>query len=422
MLFKKLNINLTLKMPRKYDFLLHFSVLTLIAFGTLMIVSTNVGNSVMDPLVLVKVITKQMMYIVASYLLLTFFANNFTMRRAQKLIPYLGIVLIIALFATQFWASEGGSKAWLRFEIPKLGQVTLQPAEFAKVFMVVVMGVQIEVVGNRNCDFWSIVRMPVFFFTIFVVAIIFQFDLGAILILTLMTSCCFLIPTHKRIRQQQQWLKILFVVGAILAIFFMSAPGIKLLENMPFLGHIGVRFENAQNPFNEVQGDGYQLINGLYGIARSNFWGVGLGYSVQKYGFLTQSDNDYILSIIIEELGIFGLLIVIIGYFLILQRLFYYAFHTQSEGYKIILIGTGLYIFFHFFLNVGGISGLIPSTGVPLLFISSGGSSLMSVMIAIGISQAIIARIRRQGVANKKEPQGVGGSLRKGRGETKIGG
>ncbi|WP_303395302.1 FtsW/RodA/SpoVE family cell cycle protein, partial [Amedibacillus dolichus] len=74
-----------------------------------------------------------------------------------------------------------------------------------------------------------------------------------------------------------------------------------------------------------------------------------------------------------------------------------YAFRTKSEGYKVILIGSAMYIFLHFALNVGGVSGLIPLTGVPLLFISSGGSSLMSIMSAMGICQAIISRIRRQG-------------------------
>lgn len=125
--------------------------------------------------------------------------------------------------------------------------------------------------------------------------------------------------------------------------------------------------------------------------------GKGIGQSQQKFGFLTQADNDFILAIVIEELGIFGLALIVIGYSIIIQRLFHYAYRTKSEGYKIILIGTAMYIFLHFFLNVGGVGGLIPLTGVPLLFISSGGSALMSIMCAIGIAQAIIAKIRRQG-------------------------
>ena len=150
-------------------------------------------------------------------------------------------------------------------------------------------------------------------------------------------------------------------------------------------------------PFLNPYGTGLQLINGLFGIANSNFIGRGIANSTRKMGFLTQADNDFIFSIVIEELGIFGLLFIVLGYIVIVQRLVHYALRTKSEGYKIILMGTAMYIIAHFVLNVGGVSGLIPATGVPLLFISSGGSSLMAIMAALGICQSIIARIRRQG-------------------------
>ena len=110
--------------------------------------------------------------------------------------------------------------------------------------------------------------------------------------------------------------------------------------------------------------------------------------------YLPEATTDYILPIIVEELGIFGFLFIVLLYGVILYRLFYYAFKAKSEGYKVILIGTAMYLSVHFLLNVGGVSGLIPLTGVPLLFISSGSSSLLSVCIAIGISQAVISRIR----------------------------
>ena len=167
----------------------------------------------------------------------------------------------------------------------------------------------------------------------------------------------------------------------------MSEPVIDFLNGIGPLQHVAVRIENALNPFTDPHNNGYQLINGLYGFARSGFTGVGLGNSIQKYGYVTQSDNEFILSIIVEELGIFGLMVVVLGYVVILQRLFYYAFHTKSEGYKVILVGTAMYIFIHFALNVGGVSGLIPLTGVPLLFISSESKRTLPIAIYSFVKQ-----------------------------------
>ena len=396
---------ITLKMPKKYDVLIQLAVIVLIIFGTMMIVSTNVGKTTEDPYIIPKVIIKQMVYIIISYIFMTFFANNFTMRRAQRFILPIGLAVVVSLFCTQFFEGVLGSKAWIRIPLPGLGEMTIQPSEFAKVFMVVLMAVFVEMnAWKKNLTFWQIVRVPVIFFAVIAIAILFQHDLGTLGVLTLICAFCYFIPTHPSLRKTQRMLCILMIVGILSLSFVMSEPVINFLNQIEPLQHVAVRIENAINPFVDPHGNGYQLINGLYGIARSGITGVGLGNSIQKYGYLTQSDNDFILSIIIEELGIFGLLIVVGMYVIILQRLFYYAFHTKSEGYKIILIGTAMYIFIHFALNVGGISGLLPLTGVPLLFISSGGSSLMAIMTAIGISQAVISRIRRQGsvAANKK--------------------
>lgn len=388
-------LRFTLKMPKKFDFFLQFSVLILIMFGTLMIISTNVGNTSNDSLVLIKVILKQSVFVVISYCLMTFFANNFTMRRAQKILPFLFVAIFVLLLSTQFFEAVNGSKAWIQIPLPAI-EVTIQPSEFAKVFIVVALAVYVEVSSHKNLYFWQIVRIPLIMYLAISLAIIFQKDLGTFAVITVLCITCFLIPSHINIRAKQRYLKIAMLIGCVLLLFVMSEQGLKMMSQVPFLGHVAIRIENAINPFLAPHDNGYQLINGLYGFARGGLTGVGLGNSIQKYGYLTQSDNDFILSIIVEELGVFGLAIVVLGYGMIVQRLFYYAFHTSSEGYKLILIGNALYIFIHFMFNVGGVSGLIPLTGVPLLFISSGGSSLMAIMSAIGISQAIISRIRRQ--------------------------
>ena len=417
------NVVVSYKMPKKFDFVLHLAVLILVTFGFLMIISTSVGNAGDDSLAPVKAGVKQGIFCVISYVMLLFFANNFTMVRAKKLLPVLGMVMMGMLLSTQFFTGAYGSKAWLQFHIA--GQaISIQPTEFAKLFMIIVMGVYIEIAGRNNWDFFTIMKGPLFYFFICFVPIMLQRDMGTLLVFLVLPCICFLVPSHKNLRKAQKYMKVLIVVGVIAAFALMSDFGVKIFKEIEPLSHIATRIENASDPFLDPYGTGYQPINGLYGIASGGILGKGLGQSTQKYGYLTQSDSDYILAIVIEELGLIGFGIILLCYCLIIQRLFYYALHTKSEGYKIILIGSAFYIFIHFVLNVGGVSGLIPLTGVPLLFISSGGSSLISVMSAIGVSQAIISRIRRQGTIRnvKKEPQGVRGSLRKGRGETKIGG
>ncbi|MDE6196052.1 MAG: FtsW/RodA/SpoVE family cell cycle protein [Erysipelotrichaceae bacterium] len=385
---------LSLKLPYKYDFIIHLMVIVLILFGTLMIVSTNLGNVSSDPLVLIKVLFRQSIFIVISYVLLTFLANNFTMLKAKKYHLLIGILLFGFLASTLLFPSQFGSKAWIR--IPGIS-ATIQPSEFVKVFMIVAMAVYVEIAGKRNFDFWTIVKIPVFFYIAYAGVIFLQPDIGTLVVITLLCALCFLIPSHYRLRPMQFWMKVAMGIGSCIFLFLMSEQGIQIMSSIPGMKHIAARIENAINPFLNPYSTGYQLINGLYGIANSNFWGNGIAKSSRKFGYLTQADNDFILSVVIEELGIFGLLIIVTCYSILIYRLFYYAFRTKSEGYKIILVGTALYILIHFVLNVGGVGGLIPLTGVPLLFVSSGGSSLMAIMVGIGISQAVISRIRRQG-------------------------
>ena len=157
------------------------------------------------------------------------------------------------------------------------------------------------------------------------------------------------------------------------------------------------------NPFNDSQqgyGEGYQMIQGLYSIANHS---IDFGNSIQKYGWLTQADSDYIFSIVIEETSLIGLFTILFGYGYICFILFKHAIKSRSEGFKVILMGCAMYIIVHFVVNVGGVGGLIPLTGVPLLLISSGGSSTLATCIALGVSDACISYMNAQGVGAKKK-------------------
>ena len=391
------NFNYSLRLPGQYDVGIHVAVLALIIFGVFMIASVKAASTA-GIIGILFTVAKHLVFAFISYYLMCFLANNFTMKRAAKLYLPIGILLLAILASTLLFEPVDGSRAWIHIGVGSK-EISIQPSEFMKVYMLVIMAVFIEMAGHKNYSAYKIIRNPLIFYGLTALLIALQPDIGTLAIFTLLVVVCFLIPSHKSLHGLQKLTKIGLAVGTAFLLFVSTEKGSSLVQDLPVLGHITTRVNSAINPFEEQYAGGYQLINGMYGIARGGIKGKGFGESVQKYGYLSQPDNDFIFSIVIEEFGLMGLLLILVCYGTIILRLFMYAFKTRSDGYKILLIGTAMYIFIHFAVNIGGVSGLIPLTGVPLLFISSGGSSLMAVMCSVGISQAVIARIRRQGSA-----------------------
>ena len=142
-------------------------------------------------------------------------------------------------------------------------------------------------------------------------------------------------------------------------------------------------------------GSGYQLVNGLVSFASGGWFGVGFGNSVRKYTDFPAANTDFILAIVVEELGFVGFLLLMTAYAVIIFRLLFFAMKIKNEQARIILVGTAMYFLVHIIFNVGGVTGFIPLTGVPLLMISSGGSSTLSIMMCVGIAQGVIAAYNR---------------------------
>ncbi|MEG0313709.1 MAG: FtsW/RodA/SpoVE family cell cycle protein [Erysipelotrichaceae bacterium] len=386
-------IKFTFKLPRNYDRSIHFSMILLIIFGSMMIFSTSVGSTLSNNMVVLKTVFKQIVFIVVGYSGLLFFANNFSMRRASRYSNLfamgIGILLVVCLF---FYNADAGTRSWI--VIPYLN-VTVQPSEFVKVILIVLMAVAVQANQNRSFTLVDIVKTPVLFFIIFAGLIMLQPDMGTLMVISLICAICSLIPTHPSFKRYQRFVSISFVVVGMTAMLLFSPVGPKIVQSLPLSNYQEARFTAALNPFSDVRLTGYQLVESLYAFARGGVRGTGFGSSVQKFGYLPEAQTDYILAIVVEETGILGFILVVGTYLCIIGRLFYFAFKTRSEGYKIILIGTSMYMFIHFAFNVGGVTGLIPLTGVPLLFLSSGGSSLISIMIAIGICQHVISQVRK---------------------------
>lgn len=400
---------LRLRMPKNYDRVMHACMLILLIFGSIMIVSTSVGESSENISVVVKAIIKQCMFVSLSYIIMTFMARNFVKflskdvllsenlkrnkqlkRNFRKLFYMAGAGLMLLLAMTLLTTPVNGSKAWI-----PLGFMTLQPSEFAKVYIIVLCGITVNDYGSQKTKFFPYMQWPLIFYLGAAGIILLQPDIGTFIVFTLITMVILLIPSNEAL----DGLKKLICLGLgiiALAMFFITTDfGVSILENFNLDYKMG-RIINAADPFKDIFGDGYNLVYSLYAIATGGLTGLGLGGSKQKFGYLPEAQTDFIFSVTIEELGILGLGIIVVCYALIIYRLVYYAMKTNSEGYKMILIGCILYLSIHFVLNVGGVSALIPLTGVPLLFISSGGSSLLSIMTLFGICQSIIALTKIQ--------------------------
>ncbi len=149
--------------------------------------------------------------------------------------------------------------------------------------------------------------------------------------------------------------------------------------------YLTARFSTLTDPFQFESGTGYHISNSLLAIGNGGVFGKGLGNSAMKLGYLPEPHTDFIFAIICEELGLIGGLLVITLEFFIVYRAFQFANKTSSYFYKLVCVGIATYFGSQTFVNIGGISATIPLTGVPLPFISFGGSSMISLSIAMGL-------------------------------------
>lgn len=382
------------RMPKGSDLFIHFSILVLVVYGLIMITSASMGIAAGNTAYLVNVVAKQVIFSAIGYVSMMFMAKLFNFQRLRANISLLTIATILFLLIPLVFESVGGAKAWIR--IPMAGsEITIQPLEFAKISIMLVVAAYLCDLKNKKPTPWELVKTPVVLIGSFIfIVMLLQSDFGSAVVMAAIAIVVFLIPQHPQLVKYQKIIFVLIIISIIGLVVLLTPIGVQIVEHLPLQTYQKSRILSAVNPFTDKYGAGYQLVNGLVSFASGGFFGVGFGNSVRKYTNFPAANTDFILAIVVEELGFLGFLIIFICYSIIVVRLFKYAFKMKSEKGRVILIGTAMYILIHFIFNVGGVTGLIPLTGVPLLMISYGGSSTMSIMIAIGISQAVISQFR----------------------------
>ncbi|AIM64071.1 Cell division protein FtsW [Weissella ceti] len=186
------------------------------------------------------------------------------------------------------------------------------------------------------------------------------------------------------------------VVVLIIAVLVFIPYVVPFFEKNWFMTYQLDRFEAYIDPWSVGDGAGHQLINSYYALSNGGFFGRGLGNSIQKLGLLPEPNTDFILAIIGEELGAVTVIALLLFMGAIVLRFMWYAINTHNMQYRLILFGISAYLIIQIFINLGGVTGLLPITGVTFPLISYGGSSLLSWGITFGLAFNIIGKLRQE--------------------------
>lgn len=384
---------------------IYISVFILAVFGIVMIGSASIGSvtsSDKTVTLAIKNMSTQTVYVLAGATTMIFIARVFKTRyidySASMKLYILGITLMMIC---RFWGDSKGSYAWIKFG----GAFTIQPAEFMKIAMILIMSYFLTesdkafVVKGRfktaalkeafyKEKFLKCVFLPMMLvFLTAVVGLFVQKDFGTTVIIVSICFVCFIGTPRQYFKKYKKIVWIFIGTCAVL----ITVIGTTVLEPYQLK-----RIYSWLDPMLDPYKSSYQLVNSLIAFSDGGLFGLGFGNSTQKYGYIPEAHNDFIGAIIYEELGIIGVALVIIPTCIIIFKFLKYSNEVKENKSRIILLGIASYFFLHLIINLGGISGLIPMTGVPLLLISAGGSSTVCSFIAIGVGQSIIAKHNRQ--------------------------
>lgn len=374
------------KMLSKLDKPLLIVTIIFFIFGLIMILSASSMESYMrysySPY---HYFIRQFIFLAVG-LLLFLFIIIFPTKNYKKIDKILLGIIIIALVGLIFYGHVANQAvSWY-----KIGPFAIQPSEFAKIIIIIYLSVYYSKNKDNLDNQWTIIKPMTFVIAIAVVVAI-QPDMGTAAIIGLIALGMFYAaPMDKKNRSI---FNKIFIGGILLIVLVLVVAGGKFLQSYQL-----DRF-NYFNPCDRYQEKtGYQLCNSFIAFNNGGIKGQGLGGSTQKYLYLPESYTDFIFPIIVEEWGLVIGIIIILAYMFILFRIIQISRRAYNLKNSLLCYGVFIYLLFHIMINLLGVMGVIPLTGVPLPFLSYGGSYTICLMIALGIVQrvAIETNIQKQ--------------------------
>lgn len=367
--------------------LIPFILLSLL--GIVMVYSSSTYIAIHSGTTALDYLIKQSIYFVVGLMLMYFFYRlNLSKLRDPVFIKamFWGITALL-VFVLIFSGRVNGAKGWIN-----LGFINLQPEEFLKIVIILYFADYIDAQKTYLYeDYFSVMKPAWGKMIILVLLVLLQPDTGGTaidLFIILVMSMSTGIKKHR----PSNLMFLLF-----LSYFVM----VFMLSHMNLHGSIWTQHYQLQrlvafvNPFQNVRTSGRQLVNSYYAVSNGGLFGVGLGNSVQKMGYLPEANTDFILSIIAEELGTFTVLIILFLLLVIILKAIRLGKKATNLYDTLLCYGISAYFFIETLINVGAVIGVLPISGVTLPLISYGGSSMLALCICIGILLNVSKREKR---------------------------
>ncbi|MQR88597.1 cell division protein FtsW [Bacillus megaterium] len=320
---------------------------------------------------------KQKLALIAGFILFTLAAIvPYKIYQEKAVLKFLlGVAISLLILVLAFGHTAGNAQSWF-----KIGPIAIQPLEITKLTLIIYLA---AVFANKQ-EYINDLKRSIFPPMVVVLFICFLIILqpdygGALLILGTVSAIVLCSGISKKSILK---ISLLGLIGTLVMLAVLLVTG-----NMDLLFSPGrlARFTGFLHPFENQQDDGYQLVNSYVAIGNGGILGMGLGQGIQKTGYLPESHTDFIIAIVAEELGFWGVLLVLGLLFFIIFKGLKTAIKCRDAFGALLAIGISVMIAVQVFVNLGAVTGLLPITGVTLPFISFGGSSLTLLMLAAGI-------------------------------------
>ena len=306
-----------------------------------------------------------------------FVAIYFPTKLFKKVSPFLMFLLIVSLFGLMIYGSVyNSSQSWY-----DLKYITIQPSELGKLIVILFLAYYYEKHRDELDNQWTLLK-PIIISTIIIVLVAMQPDLGtAFVIFGIIILIFYALPLKKTTRMP---INKIFIGGILLVALILILTGGSFLRDYQLK-----RFQ-FMNPCERYEDKtGYQLCNSIIALKNGGLTGKGIGESTQKYLYLPESHTDFIFPIIIEEWGLIVGIVILILYAFMLYRILGIAKRATNLGNSIIAYGVFAYLLLHIAINLIGVLNIGPLTGVPLPFLSYGGSYTITLIVAMGFVERV---------------------------------